>query len=144
MDIAQLESFLAVVEAGSFTVAAERLHRSQSGVSRQIQRLESEFGTLLLRRASSGVNPTPAGQKFLVFARQTLYGLRELQRELEPAPGAPVDPPRGAAGTGLRPLIALNPVSLEATPRISGSPTSSGSLGTLARRRVAARLRRDA
>ncbi len=131
MDIAQLESFLAVVEAGSFTVAAERLHRSQPGVSRQVQRLESELGALLLRRASSGVSPTPAGQKFLVFARQTLHGLRELQRELEPAAGTPVDPAPHDAGTGPGPRIALNQVRPEATPELGSAHVEreSGSAG---------------
>jgi hypothetical protein len=131
MDIAQLESFLAVVEAGSFTVAAERLHRSQPGVSRQIQRLELEFGALLLRRAASGVSPTPAGQKFLVFARQTLHGLRELQREIEPAPSTPVEPPPDAAVPGLGARIAPNQVRPEATPELGSTPVErqSGSAG---------------
>jgi hypothetical protein len=127
MDIAQLESFLAVVEAGSFTVAAERLHRSQPGVSRQIQRLESELGALLLRRASGGVSPTPAGQKFLVFARQTLHGLRELQQEIEPAPGTPVDPPPDAAGTGLGRRSALSQGSPDASPELGSTHVERGS-----------------
>ena len=111
MDIAQLESFLTVVETGSFTLAAERLHRSQRGIGRQIQRLRLEFGAVFLRRAARGVSPTPAGQKFLVFARQTLHGLRELQRELGPTPGAPPDPLRNAAAAAPRPYIAADPAA---------------------------------
>jgi DNA-binding transcriptional LysR family regulator len=82
MDVPQLDSFLAVVEAGSFTAAADRLHRSQPGVSRQIQRLEDEIGVPLLNRTSGGVTPTEAGDRFLTFARETVTQLRRLQADL--------------------------------------------------------------
>ena len=99
MDMAQLESFLTVVEAGSFPLAAERLHRSQPGVSRQIQRLEVELGAVFLQRGAGGVSPTPAGQKFLAFARQTAHGFRELQLELGAAPDTLAGALRIAAST---------------------------------------------
>ncbi|HJN93472.1 MAG TPA: LysR family transcriptional regulator, partial [Dehalococcoidia bacterium] len=83
MDVPQLDSFLAVVEAGSFTAAADRLHRSQPGVSRQIQRLEDELGVPLLNRNSGGVTPTEAGARFLIFARETVAQLRQLQADLK-------------------------------------------------------------
>ncbi len=82
MDIAELEALVAVTSHGSFTRAAEALHRSQPGVSRQIKRLESEIGTQLLDRVGSSVTPTPAGAQFLAFAEQTLDGYRRLESEL--------------------------------------------------------------
>jgi len=48
MDVRQLEMFRAVVDAGSFTAAAQPLHVSQSAISRQLDLLEEELGTLLL------------------------------------------------------------------------------------------------
>jgi DNA-binding transcriptional LysR family regulator len=51
MDVRQLEMFRAVAEEGSFTRAAERLHVSQSAVSRQVQLLEDELGGRLLQRS---------------------------------------------------------------------------------------------
>ena len=57
----QLRSFLTVVEEGSLRRAAERLHLSQSTLSRQMQVLEAELGGQLLERTSTGVRPTNGG-----------------------------------------------------------------------------------
>ena len=46
--LADLETFVAVVEAGSFTKAASRMARSKAGVSRQIKQLEARLGAQLL------------------------------------------------------------------------------------------------
>ncbi len=86
MDLSQLDSFLAVVESGSFTAAAVRLHRSQPGVSRQIQRLEDEIGLALLNRTATGVTLTTPGRRFLVFARDTITQFHALQAELRAVP----------------------------------------------------------
>ena len=79
MDIVELEAFVAVARHGSFTRAAASLHRSQPGVSRQIQRLESEIGVPLLDRIGSSVTTTVAGVEFLAFAKHTLDGYRRLE-----------------------------------------------------------------
>jgi len=57
----QLRSFITVVEEGSLHRAAERLHLSQSTLSRQMQALEAELGGQLLERTSTGVRPTNGG-----------------------------------------------------------------------------------
>src|SRR5262245_25640969 len=44
MDLLQLEHFLAVVEEGSFTRAAERMSRTQPAISQSIKKLEDEMG----------------------------------------------------------------------------------------------------
>ena len=44
LDLELLRSFVAVVDAGGFTRAAERVHRTQSAVSQQIKRLEDDLG----------------------------------------------------------------------------------------------------
>jgi len=62
MDLPQLEMFLAVAEEGSFTRAGERLHVSQSAVSRQIGLLEQELGGRLFHRDGPRVSLTHAGE----------------------------------------------------------------------------------
>jgi len=73
MELRHLRYFVAVAEAGSLTVAAERkLHTSQPSLSRQIRDLEAEVGAQLLRRTARGIELTPAGQAFLDHARSVL------------------------------------------------------------------------
>src|SRR5438128_10263346 len=73
MELRRLRYFVAVAEAGSLTVAAERkLHTSQPSLSRQIRDLEDEVGAQLLRRSARGVDLTPAGRAFLDHARSVL------------------------------------------------------------------------
>ncbi|MGE7136285.1 LysR family transcriptional regulator [Luteibacter sp. NPDC031894] len=69
MELRHLRYFIAVVEAGSFTLAAGRLHTSQPSLSRQIRDLEEEVGESLLLRNPRGVQTTAAGQAFLAHAR---------------------------------------------------------------------------
>ncbi len=73
MELRHLRYFVAVAEAGSLTVAAERkLHTSQPSLSRQIRHLEDEVGTPLLTRRARGIDLTPAGRAFLDHARVVL------------------------------------------------------------------------
>src|SRR3954469_13249620 len=68
----QLEYFVAVVDHGSFTRAAELLHVTQPGLSHQIQALERELGGPLLERLPRKVRLTPAGRTVLPHARASL------------------------------------------------------------------------
>src|SRR6202048_505600 len=73
MELRHLRYFVAVAEAGSLTVAAERiLHPSQPSLSRQIRDLEQEVGAKLLTRTARGIELTPAGRAFLDHARLVL------------------------------------------------------------------------
>src|SRR5437879_8434635 len=73
MELRHLRYFVAVAEAGSLTVAAERkLHTSQPSLSRQIRDLENEVGAQLLRRSARGIELTPAGRAFLENGRSVL------------------------------------------------------------------------
>ncbi len=82
MDVRQLEMFRAVVEEGSFTRAALRLHVSQSAVSRQLQLLEGELGGPLLHRSVKGVTLTPEGQVLLRTANRIDRDIREVLWEI--------------------------------------------------------------
>jgi LysR family hca operon transcriptional activator len=73
MELRHLRYFVAVVEEGSLTTAAEkRLHTSQPSLSRQMRDLEDEVGADLLSRSVHGVELTAAGQAFLDHARLAL------------------------------------------------------------------------
>jgi LysR family transcriptional regulator, hca operon transcriptional activator len=73
MELRHLRYFVAVAEAGSMSVAAERsLHTSQPSLSRQIRDLEDEIGAQLLTRGARGIELTPAGLAFLDRARSVL------------------------------------------------------------------------
>jgi len=73
MELRHLRYFVAVVEEGSLTTAAERrLHTSQPSLSRQIRDLEYQVGAELLTRSVHGVELTAAGKAFLDHARLAL------------------------------------------------------------------------
>ena len=72
LDLDLLRSFVSVVDAGSFTRAGERVHRTQSTVSQQIRRLEEAFDRPLLWRNGKRVTPTEEGERLLSYARRIL------------------------------------------------------------------------
>ena len=72
MELRHVRYFVAVVEAGSLTVAARKLHTSQPSLSRQIRDLEEEIGAQLLTRRARGIELTPAGRAFVDPARSVL------------------------------------------------------------------------
>ena len=86
LDLELLRSFVSVVDAGGFTRAGERVHRTQSTVSQQIKRLEEEIGQPLLFRNGKDVTPTEAGERLLSYARR-LLSLAEEARDVVTRPG---------------------------------------------------------
>jgi DNA-binding transcriptional LysR family regulator len=72
MDLDLLRSFVSVVDAGGFTRAGERVHRTQSTVSQQIRRLEESLGRPLLHRNGKRATPTEEGERLLSYARRIL------------------------------------------------------------------------
>ena len=86
LDLELLRSFVSVVEAGGFTRASERVHRTQSTVSQQIKRLEEDVGQGLLHRDGKDVRPTEAGERLLSYARR-LLSLAEEARDVLREPG---------------------------------------------------------
>lgn len=77
MDLNRAVTFVRVVEAGSFTRAAERLNLPPSSVSRSVAKLEGELGVVLLERTTRRVALTEAGRAFFERAREALAGLEE-------------------------------------------------------------------
>jgi DNA-binding transcriptional LysR family regulator len=85
LDLDLLRSFVSVIDAGGFTRAGERVHRTQSTVSQQIKRLEDELGQPLLIRSGKDVTPTEAGERLLSYARR-LLALAEEARDVVSRP----------------------------------------------------------
>lgn len=75
-----IECFVTVAEELSFTRAAERLHLSQSTISRQIQKLENHLGLHLFERNSREVQMTAVGAAFLEPSRQLLSSWEAAQQ----------------------------------------------------------------
>jgi LysR family nitrogen assimilation transcriptional regulator len=82
LDVRQLTYFLKVIEAGSFTRAAEILHMAQPALSQQVQKLENELGQRLLVRHSRGVTATEAGNRLLGHARFILQSVDAARQDV--------------------------------------------------------------
>ncbi|MFF6995763.1 LysR family transcriptional regulator [Streptomyces sp. NPDC008313] len=102
MDIGWLESFLALVEHGSFTRAAEAQHVSQPAFSRRIRALESWFGEPLVDRSTYPVGLTPAGVKVRAGAIETVAALGAVRDEIRNRQRAP----RGAVRVAVTHTLA--------------------------------------
>lgn len=81
----QMEYWLAVVEEGSFTRAAHRMHVSQPSLSQQVRALERELGGPLLDRLPRSVRLTPAGKAFLPHARVAVRAAERAERSARSA-----------------------------------------------------------
>lgn len=75
VSVRQIQSFVAVYEEGSFTVAAEREGATQSGVSQHVKQLENELGVELFERAGREVVPTRAGKLYYAQCAEVLKKL---------------------------------------------------------------------
>ncbi len=73
----QLRYFVEIVDAGSYSLAAERLFIAQSALSRQVKDMETLLQVALLERKPRHVEPTPAGQAFYASARRILAELAD-------------------------------------------------------------------
>ncbi len=78
MELHQLRYFLAVVDEGTFTAAAEAVRISQSGVSTQLQKLERELGLGLIDRSARRVALTPAGERLVPYARAAVAAVEDV------------------------------------------------------------------
>ena len=80
-----LRAFVAILDAGSFTRAADRLHMTQSTISQQLARLEDGVGQVLVDRDARPISATPSGERLLGYARRILA----LQHEARTVLGDP-------------------------------------------------------
>lgn len=103
LSLHKLEVFITVVDAGSFSAAAERLYLTQSAVSQHIHDLESSLGTRLFERGPRGVRLTSAGETLRDYARSILGLLIEAENAVADVSG-----------------MTRGQIRLGATPGVSG------------------------
>src|SRR5258708_25034028 len=72
IDVEQLRTFIAIVETGSFTKAAEVVHKTQSAVSMQMKRLEERLGKAIFARDRRASKLTEDGDRLLDYARRII------------------------------------------------------------------------
>jgi len=121
-----LIAFSAVMDAGSFSGAAERLGQTPSGVSRTIARLEKQLGLTLLHRTTRRLQLTDEGAWLLERARSLLADLANTEAEAaarrsQPAGLVRVNAATPALGHLLAPLV---PAFLDAYPLVRLELTS--------------------
>jgi DNA-binding transcriptional LysR family regulator len=108
--LAAMETFVRVVETGSFSAAARMLNLGQPAVSKTVAHLEERLGVRLLMRSTRGLSATEAGQNFYDRARRAIEEANEADMA---ARGA------GASLTGrLRVCAAVTFARLHVIPRL--------------------------
>lgn len=75
----ELQTFVAIIDSGSITAAAEQLGQTVSGVSRALNRLERKLGVTLLRRTTRSSQLTDEGELLLTRARDILQSVEEAE-----------------------------------------------------------------
>jgi DNA-binding transcriptional LysR family regulator len=109
ISLKQFKYFVEIVEAGSYSRAAEKLYIAQSALSRQIKELEDELQTQLLTRDSRHIELTPAGQLFFERGRRILEEIDDTVVQAR------------HIGLGARGVIRLqHSSSVILTPRLTG------------------------
>ncbi|HEY3186319.1 MAG TPA: LysR substrate-binding domain-containing protein [Solirubrobacteraceae bacterium] len=107
MDLRKLRLFLAVVDHGSMTRAAEAEFVAQPSVSQAIRELEVELGTPLFHRVGRRVVLTPAGEALVGPARQTLRDVETGRAAVEAVAGLGA----GRLDLGALPTLAIDPLA---------------------------------
>ncbi|RYD31294.1 MAG: LysR family transcriptional regulator, partial [Verrucomicrobiaceae bacterium] len=82
-DLRQLRAFVAVVEEGSFTLAARRLFVTQSAVSHSLRTLEEQLSCKLLDRSGKKVAVTSEGELLLKRCKRVIFELDQAGRDLD-------------------------------------------------------------
>jgi DNA-binding transcriptional LysR family regulator len=75
-----METFVHIVEMGSFSAAARQMNVGQPAVSKSVAQLEERLGVRLLMRSTRGLRPTEAGQTYFERARRAILEASEAER----------------------------------------------------------------
>ncbi|MEV4932099.1 LysR family transcriptional regulator [Sphingobium sp. LMA1-1-1.1] len=115
------EVFVAIVDSGSFSRAAERLALSPTMVSTHLARLEDRLGTRLINRTTRRFGLTPHGHMFLEQARAILEAVEQAEslvqmRDMGPSGRVALDAP---GAIGLRFVVPALPQLRALHPRIA-------------------------
>lgn len=80
-----LKTFLEIADCGNLTLAASRLNRSQSAISVQLRKLETELNVSLFERDAKGMALSANGERLLPVARRVLSDLGQVHALFQPA-----------------------------------------------------------
>lgn len=83
MDIRQLRYFIAIVEEGTISLAANRLHISQPPLSQQLKSMEEELGSVLVYRRGKRLEITESGKALYKYALQVTQLMEEAKAEVK-------------------------------------------------------------
>jgi LysR family transcriptional activator of glutamate synthase operon len=140
MELRQLELFLAVMDSGAVTRAAERVYLSPGAVSMQLHQLATELRTELFVRSGRRFLPTPAAVRLAERARSILQQVRQVEHEFEVDPTRDTRPFTFSTGaTALiyqlaKPLRQVRAAFPKAEIRVTVSATEGTVTGLLERR----------
>jgi len=117
----ELQAFVAVVDGGSITAAADALGQTVSGVSRALGRLETKLDTTLLRRTTRRTELTEEGQAFLLRTRAILASIDDAEEHMAARRQQPAGRLRVNAATPfmLHAVVPLVPAFRLAYPQIT-------------------------
>lgn len=107
MDLKQLSYFIAIVDEGSISAAARKLHISQPPLSNQMKSLESELGVILFERGLRSITLTDAGKLMYERARTILDMASVTKMEID------------SLGNGLRGTLRMGMVSSSVTDHVT-------------------------
>ncbi|MDH4842263.1 LysR family transcriptional regulator [Pseudomonas sp. BN505] len=113
MNLRQLRALVEIHETGSLQDASQRMHVTQSALSKTIKEFESEMGVNLLVRSNKGVLLSEGGLRLLPHARLTLESVRRAQQDIEDFKGVVVS----EINIGVTPVTAMFPALNEALIR---------------------------
>jgi len=115
------QAFVAVVDTGSITAAAEQLGQTVSGISRALGRLEKKLDATLLRRTTRRIELTEEGQAFLTHARAILDAIESAEEQMAVRRAQPAGRLRVNAATPfmLHSIVPLVPAFRAAYPQIT-------------------------
>lgn len=82
LEIRHLQTMLALVDCGTLSRVAGRLHLTQSAISHQIKLLEDHYGTPLFERKTQPLRLTPAGQRLHALAQNVAVLVNEAERDI--------------------------------------------------------------
>lgn len=80
--LSSLELYIKVIELGSFSAAGRVVGMTPSSVSRQMDKLEAEFGTRLLNRTTHTIQPTAAGSRLIPYADNALALIEQARQSV--------------------------------------------------------------
>ncbi len=102
MNFRQLQTFIEIVNLGSFAAAAKKLNATQSTISARIQELEQDLGVALFDRSQRKAAVTAKGRELIGYAERALALQDDIRRQIGPSEGL-----SGLVRVGVAELVAM-------------------------------------